>query len=137
MNAHSIFGVGNAGVNFLDSLLMSAPGFSGLVAMNNDADALTASVVTTKILLASDQELPAALEECRTTIADEMNAASTVILCGGLGGTTASTILPRLARMSKAAKKTTIACVSQPFLFEGKRAQTLAAESLADRKSVV
>ncbi|MFI0347534.1 MAG: hypothetical protein ACH346_01995 [Chthoniobacterales bacterium] len=131
MTSHRIFGVGNAGVNFLDSLLMSAPAFSGLIAINNDADALAASVVTTKISLPADQDLATAFEECRRDISGELDAASLVILCGGLGGTTASTLLPRLAGMGKAAKKTTIACVSQPFLFEGKRAQTLALESLA------
>lgn len=127
-SSHRIFGVGNAGGNFLDQLLMNSPSFRGLVAINNDPEALAASVLPTRIALTQDQDIEVALEEVKQDIETELAAASTLILCGGLGGRTTSALLPILASMSKA--KTTIACVSTPFLFEGKRAQALAAEAL-------
>lgn len=134
--SYRIIGLGNAGVNFLDRLLLKDPAFSGLIALNNDAEALAASVVTTKLLLPSEldgsssfssQDLAKALPQ----LVKEMDQASVVILVGGLGGGCASILLPHVARMSKAIHKTTLACVSLPFSFEGKRTQFMAAQSMA------
>lgn len=127
---HRIFGLGNAGGNFLDQLLLSEPSFDGLVAINNDPDALMASVVPTRMTLAAEKNLLDAFCDVKETVFKEIENASTVLLCAGLGGITASTLMPRLAEISKAAKKTTIACVSLPFLFEGKRTQKLAIDAL-------
>ena len=126
-----IIGVGNAGVSFLDRLLLSTPSFSGLIAVNNDSEALAASVVTTQISLSTNLEPEAALAESTTLLAEQIAGASVVLLCGGLGGALASNLLPRIAEMSKAAKVLTVACVTLPFAFEGKRAQSAALESLA------
>ncbi len=134
--SYRIVGVGNAGVNFLDRLLVSNPFFSGLVAINNDIDALTSSVVPMQLALPAEQELLLGLEQILPQFEAEIQAAATVIFCAGLGGETASTLLPHLATAAKKAKKLTLACVTQPFSFEGKRAQSLAAESVASLKQV-
>ena len=128
---HRIVGVGNAGVNFLDRLLVNNPFFLGLVAINNDLDALHASVVPTQLLLSPEEELVTALEKIVPSFEEQLQEASVVLLSGGLGGETASTLLPHLATVAKKLKKLTLACVTQPFSFEGKRAQSLALESLS------
>lgn len=133
---YRIVGVGNAGVNFLDHLLLNNPFFSGLVALNNDLDALTSSVVPTQLALPPEQELLAALEEVLPHFEAEIQGASVILFCAGLGGETASTLLPHLAAAAKKAKKLTLACVTQPFSFEGKRAQSLAAEAASSLKQI-
>ncbi len=128
--SYRIIGVGNAGVNFLDRLLFAKPSFGGLVALNNDSEALAASVIPKQIGLAPDLEASKALAEVEPALMKEIDEASLVVLTGGLGGSVASHLLPELAARSKAAKKITLACVSLPFSFEGKRVQGIAAEAL-------
>lgn len=131
-----IIGVGNAGVNFLDRLLVSNPFFSGLIAVNNDHDALTASVVLTQIALASEAEPGVALEQVLPQLESEIQEASMILFCAGLGGETASALLPTLATVAKKNKKLVLACVTQPFSFEGKRAQSLASTTLSSLKQI-
>ncbi len=133
---HRIIGVGNAGVNFLDQLLVSNPFFSGLIALNNDVEALASSVVPTQLALAPDQELQVALEQIMPQFEAEMQGTSTILFCAGLGGEIASTLLPHLATAAKKNKKLVLACVTYPFSFEGKRAQSLASESLISLKQI-
>ncbi|MFZ4115625.1 MAG: hypothetical protein ACOYK6_02735 [Chthoniobacterales bacterium] len=135
-SSYRIIGIGNAGVNFLDRLLLANPSFSGLVAVNNDPESLAASVVPTQIALPADVEFSPDVSfedvaKVAPLLVEEINQASVVILVGGLGGVFGSELLPRVAAMSKAAKKATLACVSLPFSFEGKRTQSAAAISLA------
>jgi cell division protein FtsZ len=136
ISPYRIVGVGNAGVNFLDRLLVSNPFFSGLVAINNDLDALTSSVVPMQLALSPEQELLAALEQVMPQFETEIQGASVILLCAGLGGETASTLLPHLAAAAKKANKLTLACVTQPFSFEGKRPQSLAAEAASSLKQI-
>lgn len=136
VSLHRIIGVGNAGVNFLDRLLLSHPGFSGLVALNNDTEALTASVVSNQITLPTDLEYSShfSASDLATLVprlVEEVAQASIVILVGGLGSSFASALLPQVAALCKAQKKMTLACISLPFSFEGKRTQSIAAQSLA------
>ncbi len=133
---YRIIGVGNAGVNFLDRLLVSNPFFSGLVAINNDPDALTASVVPIQLALSPEEELLTALEKIMPRFEAEIQEASMILFCAGLGGETASTLLPHLAAAAKKANKLTLVCVTQPFSFEGKRAQSLATETALFLKQI-
>ena len=133
---YRIVGVGNAGVNFLDHLLLNNPFFSGLVALNNDLDALTSSVVPMQLALPPEQELLTALEQVLPQFEAEIQGASVILFCAGLGGETASTLLPHLAAAAKKNKKLVLACVTQPFSFEGKRALSLAAEAASSLKQI-
>ena len=133
---YRIVGVGNAGGNFLDSLLLNNPFFLGLVAINNDLDALASSVVPIQLALPPEQELLTALEQVMPQFEAEIQGASVILFCAGLGGETASTLLPHLAAAAKKAKKMTLACVTQPFSFEGKRALSLAAEAASSLKQI-
>jgi cell division protein FtsZ len=125
----TLVGVGNAGVAVLDRFALGAPGSQGLLAINNDAESLSASVVQDRITVPSG----ALVDGFRAIDGDFGRAvagASAVLLCGGLGGETASFLLPALAVHAKAGELTTLACVSTPFSFEGKRRSTLATEAL-------
>ncbi len=133
--SYRIIGVGNAGVNFLDRLLLSTPSFPGLIALNNDAESLGASVVPHQLALPASVAAaqPLTLEKMGVLLPglfEEIKKASFLILLGGLGGDFGSTFLPALAAFCKAAKKVTLACVSLPFAFEGKKTQSMATTSL-------
>lgn len=133
---YRIIGAGNAGVNFLDRLLLVQPSFGGLVALNNDQEALVASVVPNQIALAPMVEPLAALAEVKERLIQEMGESLLVVLTGGLGGSVASRLLPEIATISKSLKKVTLACVTLPFSFEGRRAQEMARSSLEALKQI-
>lgn len=124
-----IVGVGNAGVTVLDLLALEHPSAKGLLAVNNDSESLSASVVTDRIavpegdpregFLAIDEEFGRAI-----------SGATTVVLCGGLGGESGSFLLPALAIHAKSAGITVAASVGMPFSFEGRAKRELASGAL-------
>jgi cell division protein FtsZ len=124
-----IIGVGNAGIAILDLLATEEPGLKGLLAVNNDPESLAGTVVRERLsvpagdlsdgFLAIDEEFGKAVSE-----------ASSVVLCGGLGGETASFLLPALAIHAKSNGVTVAACVGMPFAFEGKHRSELAETAL-------
>jgi len=124
-----IVGVGNAGVTVLDLLALEEPGLRGLVVVNNDPESLAATVVREKI------EVPPG-EPSDGFLAIDVDfgklaaGASSLVLCGGLGGATGSFLLPALAILAKSSGITVAACVSLPFGFEGKRKSELADQAL-------
>jgi len=124
-----IVGVGNAGVTVLDLLALEEPGLKGLVVVNNDPESLTATVVREKIEVPpgepSDGFLAIDVEFGKLA-----GGASSIVLCGGLGGETGSFLLPALAILAKSSGITVAACVSLPFGFEGKRKSELADQAL-------
>jgi len=130
-----IVGVGNAGVTVIDLLVMEEPGLKGLLAVNNDSESLAATVVRDRLnvppgdpadgFLAVDEEFGKAIA-----------GASSVVLCGGLGGETASFLLPALAIHAKSNGVTVAACVGMPFAFEGKHRTELAETALGKLHAV-
>jgi cell division protein FtsZ len=130
-----IVGIGNAGVTVLDQLAVAHPGMGGLLAVNNDAESLDASVIAERItvpegdpgdgFLAIDEEFGRAVAE-----------SNAVLLCGGLGGSTGSFLLHALAVHAKSAGIATMACVGMPFSFEGRQKREEAERALEKIHSV-
>src|SRR4051812_12120551 len=96
-----IVGLGGAGGNVLDRLLLDGTDDAELVAINTDAQALTASVVSDRVQLGrtttrglgagGDPEVGyTAAEEAIDEIRKSMEGAQMVFLCVGLGGGTGS-----------------------------------------------
>jgi cell division protein FtsZ len=130
-----IVGVGNAGVAVLDLLAMAEPAFKGLLAVNNDPESLAGTVVRDRLNVPAGDPADGFLaidEEFGKTVA----GASSVVLCGGLGGETASFLLPALAVLAKSNGITVAACVGMPFSFEGKRRTELAETALGKLHAV-
>src|SRR6478736_6163387 len=111
-----VVGLGGAGGNVLDRLLLDGVQDVELIAINTDAQALTASVVEHKVQLGrnttrglgagGDPELGySAAEEGVEEISRAIEGAQIVFLCVGLGGGTgsgAARIVASLAREQKA-----------------------------------
>lgn len=128
-----VVGVGGAGGNTINSIIAS--GWQDditFIAINTDAQALEQShaqhviqigVKSTKGLgSGTDPELgKRSAEEDMDKILDAVGDADIVFLTAGMGGGTGSGALPVVARTLKEQGILSIAIVTKPFLFEGKR----------------
>lgn len=137
-----VVGLGGAGGNVLDRLLLDGVQDVELIAVNTDAQALTASVVEQKVQLGrnttrglgagGDPEVGyAAAEEGVEEISRAIEGAHIVFLCVGLGGGTGSGAARIVASLAREQKALVISFVTLPFAFEGKRRRAQADEALA------
>src|SRR5687768_1516473 len=136
-----IVGLGGAGGNVLDRLLLDGTDDTELVAINTDVQALTASVVTERVQLGrmttrglgagGDPEVGyAAAEEGIDEIRKTLEGAQIVFLCVGLGGGTGSGAARIVASLAREQKSLVVAFATLPFAFEGKRRRAQAEEAL-------
>lgn len=137
-----VVGLGGAGGNVLDRLLLDGLHDVDLVAVNTDVQALTASVVEQKVQLGrtttrglgagGDPEIGyAAAEEGVDEIKRFLEGAQMVFLCVGLGGGTGSGAARIVASLAREQKALVISFATLPFGFEGKRRRAQADEALA------
>src|SRR3989442_10639878 len=137
-----VVGVGSAGSNALDRVLLDGMDKADLISINTDVQSLASSVAARKVQLGrtctrglgtgGDPELgyQAAIEsadEIRQTIAD----ARMIFVCAGLGGGTGSGAAPFVAQLGREAGSLVIAFATLPFSFEGKRRGAQAQEGFA------
>src|SRR5436309_8202799 len=136
-----VVGVGSAGSNALDRVLLDGMDKGDLIAVNTDVQSLASSVAARKVQLGrssthglgtgGDPELgyQAAIEsadEIRQAIA----GARMIFICAGLGGGTGSGAAPVVAQLAHEAGSLVIAFATLPFSFEGKRRNAQAREAL-------
>ena len=136
-----VVGVGSAGSNALDRVLLDGMDKNDLIAVNTDVQALASSVASRKVQLGrsstrglgtgGDPELgyQAAIEsadEIRQAIA----GARMIFVCAGLGGGTGSGAAPIVAQLAREAGSLVIAFATLPFSFEGKRRAAQAQDAL-------
>ena len=137
-----VVGVGGAGCNVLDRIVLDGLDKADLIAINTDVQALASSVAARKVQLGrtvtrglgagGDPEVGynAAFES-----ADEMREALTdarmIFVCTGLGGGTGSGAAPAVAQVAREGGSLVIAFATLPFAFEGKRRLAQAREALA------
>jgi cell division protein FtsZ len=137
-----VLGVGGAGCNVLDRLILDGLDTAPAIALNTDVQALNASVAPDKVHLGRDttRGLGAggdpevgytAAEEALEDIKAAVAGAELVFLCAGLGGGTGSGAAPLVAHLARRAGATVIAFVTMPFSFEGKRRRGQADHALA------
>jgi cell division protein FtsZ len=136
-----IVGVGGAGSNVLDRIVLDGIGNVEIVAINTDVQSLTSSVATQKVQLGraatrglgagGDPEVGlAAAEEAVDEIRAALDGAELIFICVGLGGGTGSGSAPLIANLAKEHGALTIAVATMPFTFEGKRRGAQAEEAL-------
>jgi cell division protein FtsZ len=141
-----IVGIGGAGSNALDRMILDGLEQARLVAMNTDVQSLTSSVAGEKIQLGrtttrglgagGDPELGyAAAGEAADEIRRVFEDVGMTFLCIGLGGGTGSGSAPLVASLAKEQGALVIAFVTMPFSFEGKRRRQQADEALAALQS--
>jgi cell division protein FtsZ len=137
-----VVGVGSAGSNALDRVLLDGMDKNDLIAINTDVQALASSVAARKVQLGrsstrglgtgGDPELgyQAAIESA-DEIRQAMAGARMIFICAGLGGGTGSGAAPVVAQLAREAGSLVIAFATLPFSFEGKRRAAQAQDALA------
>jgi cell division protein FtsZ len=144
----SVLGVGGAGGNTINALLMANYENVFCAAVNTDLKALEVSKSPNKLQIGvksakglgsgANPELgKRSAEEDLPEIIEMVKNSDIVFLVGGLGGGTGSGALPVIARALKEKDLLTIAVVTKPFAFEGNRRMKIADEAeLLLRKEV-
>ncbi|HZE56218.1 MAG TPA: cell division protein FtsZ [Chthoniobacterales bacterium] len=137
-----VVGVGGAGCNVLDRIVLDGLDKADLIAINTDVQALASSVASTKVQLGrsvtrglgagGDPEVGYnAAYESADEIRQALRDARMIFVCAGLGGGTGSGAAPAVAQVAREHGSLVLGFVTLPFAFEGKRRLAQAQEALA------
>ncbi|MDR2789131.1 MAG: cell division protein FtsZ, partial [Candidatus Accumulibacter sp.] len=127
-----VIGVGGAGGNAVDHMVREGVMGVEFIAANTDAQALNRSVAHSKLRLGKtglgagakpDVGRDAAISE-REQIAEALEGAHMVFITAGMGGGTGTGAAPVIAEVAREKGVLTVAVVTKPFAWEGKRAKT-------------
>jgi cell division protein FtsZ len=143
-----VVGVGGGGGNAINRMIESELKGVEFIAVNTDAQVLDQNLADKKVQIGYDVTggLGAgadptvgrrAMEESRAEIAESLGKPNMVFITAGMGGGTGTGAAPLLAEAAKAAGALTVAIVTKPFRFEGRKRIQRAEEGLADLKSKV
>jgi len=138
-----VLGVGGGGSNAVDRMLDTRIGGVEFWSINTDAQALgrskakgaqvlnIGSAVTRGLGAGGDPEIGRlAAEESREEIAAMVAGSDLCFITSGMGGGTGSGAAPVVAEVSKESGALTVAIVTKPFAFEGKRRMRQATEAI-------
>jgi len=143
-----VIGVGGAGGNAINNMIRSRLHGVKFIAANTDAQALEISQAETRIQLGNhiteglgaganpqigrDAALET-VEELRNALRDS----HMVFITAGLGGGTGTGATPVIAEICREMGALTVAVVTRPFSFEGKKRAQIAEQGLAELKKYV
>jgi len=143
-----VIGVGGGGGNAVNMMMTyNLKGVDFIVA-NTDSQAMVASKAPIKVQLGaevtkglgagSDPEVgKKAAIESRDKLSEILDGADMVFVTAGLGGGTGTGGAPIVAEVAREMGALTVAVVTKPFQFEGKKRGQQAEEGLAELKKVV
>jgi len=143
-----VIGVGGAGGNAVNRMIASGlRGVEFLIA-NTDIQALTGSMAGRKLQIGPQLTKGLgsggdpmvgrrAAEEDEQAIADLLGGADMVFITAGMGGGTGTGAAPVVARIARQMGALTVAVVSRPFDFEGRRRGRQAIDGLAELRAEV
>lgn len=143
-----VMGIGGAGGNTINCMITMGLENIDFIAANTDVQSLDLSQADHKLQLGakltkglgsgSNPEIgKRSAEEDLERIHELIEDADIVFLTGGLGGGTGSGALPVVAKQLKEKNVLSIAVVTKPFEFEGKRRMKIAEEALEKLKKEV
>jgi cell division protein FtsZ len=144
-----VIGVGGAGNNTINSMIRKEYDTNiEFIAANTDAQTLGTSLAKTKIQLgvkltkglgsgANPEIGRRAAEEDLDKILEVVADADIVFLAAGMGGGTGSGALPVIARALRERGILTIAVITKPFMFEGKRRAKIAEAAIRSLQECV
>ncbi|MEE8056563.1 MAG: cell division protein FtsZ [Pseudomonadales bacterium] len=138
-----VVGVGGGGGNAVKHMIASDVEGVDFICANTDAQALTHVETTTVLQLGSnitkglgaganpEVGRQAALED-RDRIAEALQGADMVFITAGMGGGTGTGAAPVVAEIAKDMGILTVAIVTRPFSFEGKKRMKIAEEGMKE-----
>ena len=136
-----VVGVGGAGGNALDNMIEDGSAGVEFITVNTDRQALDATRAPTRLPIggeltkglgagANPEVGRRSAEESRQEISVHLAGADMVFITAGMGGGTGTGAAPAIARIARGLGCLTVAVVTKPFEFEGKRRRALAEEGL-------
>lgn len=129
-----VIGIGGGGCNAINNMVENAVGGIEFISANTDAQSLQNSKASKRIQLGNnltrglgagaDPEIGrnAAMED-RESLADAIRGANMLFITTGMGGGTGTGAAPVVAELAKEMGILTVAVVTRPFEYEGKRIQ--------------
>src|SRR5512141_2573636 len=142
-----VVGVGGCGGNAVDHMINNGVSGVEFIAMNTDAQALKRNLARTSLQLGPDVTKglgaganpevgrQAALED-RERIAEMIQGADMLFITAGMGGGTGTGAAPIVAEVAREMGVLTVAVVTKPFAFEGKRMKAATAGIEALKQNV-
>ncbi|PLX66049.1 MAG: cell division protein FtsZ [Denitrovibrio sp.] len=136
-----VVGVGGAGGNAVNNMIRAGIEDVDFIAANTDAQALQANLAPVKIQLGTtitrglgaggnpEVGKKSAIEDMEA-IEDHLRGADLVFVTAGMGGGTGTGAAPVIASIAKDLGALTVAVVSKPFAFEGKKRNIFADQGL-------
>ena len=143
-----VIGIGGGGGNAVNTMISYDLKGVDFITANTDAQALRASTAPIKIQLGAEitKGLGAgsdpgvgkkAAMETRDLLREYLQGADMVFITAGLGGGTGTGGAPIVAEIAKEMGTLTIAVVTKPFQFEGKRRNLQAEDGIATLRNIV
>ncbi len=143
-----VIGVGGGGGNALNRMIEDGLKGVEFIAINTDQQALEESKAGTKIQIgekltrglgagANPEIGECSAEESKAEIAEALKGADMVFITSGMGGGTGTGATPVIADISKGMGILTVAVVTKPFPFEGKRRMNQAEKGIEELKQNV
>ncbi len=154
MDSHSeeavikVIGVGGGGGNAVEHMVAQSIEGVEFIAVNTDAQVLRSSSANVTLQIGSNvtKGLGAgadpgmgqkAAEEDRETIRQALEGADMVFITAGMGGGTGTGAAPEVAKIAKELDILTVAVVTKPFPFEGKKRANIADQGMAELEKYV
>ena len=143
-----VVGVGGAGNNVVNRMVKSGTKGVEFIAVNTDKQALSVSSATEKIQIGekltkgqgagSNPEVgKRSAEESRNNIAKCFDNTDMVFITAGMGGGTGTGAAPIVAEIAHESGALTVAVVTKPFSFEGKRRMDQALQGIEELRGKV
>ncbi|HST60178.1 MAG TPA: cell division protein FtsZ [Longimicrobium sp.] len=140
-----VVGVGGGGGNAVNRMIEEDLEGVDFISVNTDAQVLKLSKADVRIQIgqkltrglgagARPEVGAQALEENRDEMRKALDGADLVFITAGMGGGTGTGAAPLIAEMAREMGALTIAIVTKPFLFEGKKRMKQAEQGLAELK---
>jgi len=143
-----VVGIGGAGGNAINNMIASNMHGVEFIAVNTDLQVLETSLAPVKVQVGrqltkglgagSNPEIgrQAALED-RATIMDALEGCDMVFITAGMGGGTGTGAAPVIASIAKEIGALTVAIITKPFFYEGKRRKENAEEGVRELSNCV
>ena len=143
-----VIGVGGGGNNAVNRMVNANIKSAEFIAVNTDKQALLMSKAQHRVQIGekltrglgagADPEVGLkAAEESREVLSEMLKDTDLVFITAGMGGGTGTGAAPIIANIAKELGALTIAVVTKPFVFEGKRRMDNAERGIKELKAVV
>ena len=144
----TVFGVGGAGLNAVNNMILSQIDDVRFVVANTDCQSLSNSLAENKIQLgakctkglgagAKPEVGKQAAEEALDIIKRELTDTDLLFIATGMGGGTGTGASPVIAKLAQDMGILTVAIATKPFAFEGKRRLETARTGITELESFV